>query len=34
MFTEADITMENGDKVILVEVKSKPTAEDITDHTE
>jgi hypothetical protein len=29
---EVDITLENGDKVMLVEVKSKPTTEDITDH--
>jgi len=31
---EVDITLENGDKVMLVEVKSKPTTEDITDHVE
>jgi len=29
---EIDIILENGDKVMLVEVKSKPTTEDITDH--
>jgi hypothetical protein len=29
---EADITLENGDKVIIVEVKTKLTTEDITDH--
>jgi len=29
---EVDITLENGNKVMLVEVKSKPTTEDITDH--
>ena len=29
---EVDITLENGDKVMNVEVKSKPTTEDITDH--
>jgi hypothetical protein len=29
---EVDITLENGDKVMIVEVKSKPTTEDITDH--
>jgi hypothetical protein len=32
IFTEVDITLENGDKVMIVEVKSKPTTEDITDH--
>ena len=34
IITEVDITLENGDKVMLVEVKSKPTTEDITDHIE
>ena len=29
---EADITLENGDAVMLVEVKTKPTAEDVIDH--
>jgi len=29
---EVDITLENGDKVMYVEVKSKPTTEDITHH--
>ena len=29
---DVDITLENGDKVMLVEVKSKPSSEDITDH--
>jgi hypothetical protein len=32
ILTEVDITMENGDKVMIVEAKSKPTIEDITDH--
>jgi len=32
VFVEIDITLENGDKVMLVEVKSKPTTEDITEH--
>jgi UDP-N-acetylenolpyruvoylglucosamine reductase len=32
--TQVDITLENGDKVMIVEVKSKPSAEDITDHVE
>ena len=31
---EADITLENGDKVMLVEVKSKLTTEDISGHVE
>jgi hypothetical protein len=31
---EVDIILENGDKVMIVEVKSKPTTEDITDHVE
>jgi exonuclease VII large subunit len=30
--TEVDITLTNGDKVMIVEVKSKPSTEDITDH--
>jgi hypothetical protein len=34
IFTEIDITLENGDKVMIVEVKSKPTTEDITEHIE
>jgi len=34
IYTEVDITLENGDKVMLIEVKSKPTTEDITDHIE
>jgi hypothetical protein len=29
---EIDIMLENGGKVIIVEVKSKPTPEDINDH--
>ena len=29
-----DITLENGDKVMIVEVKSKPTTEDINEHVE
>jgi hypothetical protein len=32
IFTEIDITLENGDKVMIVEVKSKPSTEDITEH--
>jgi len=34
IFTEIDITLENGDKVMIVEVKSKPNINDITDHVE
>jgi len=34
IFAEIDITLENGDKVMIIEVKSKPTAEDIKDHIE
>jgi hypothetical protein len=30
--TEVDITLTNGDKVMIVEVKAKPSTEDITDH--
>jgi hypothetical protein len=29
---EIDITVENGDRAIIVEVKSKPTPEDVNDH--
>jgi len=32
ILTEVDITLENGDKVMIVEVKSKPSTYDITDH--
>jgi molybdopterin converting factor small subunit len=34
IFAQVDITLENGDKVMIVEVKSKPTTEDITEHIE
>ena len=34
IITEVDITLENGDKVMLVEVKSKPSTDDITGHIE
>jgi hypothetical protein len=34
IFTEVDITLENGDKVMIVEFKSKPKTEDITEHVE
>ena len=32
IFFEADIMLENGDKAMLVEVKTKPTTEDVQDH--
>ena len=34
IITEIDITLENGDKVMIVEVKSKPSTEDVTEHLE
>jgi hypothetical protein len=34
IYAEIDITLENGDKVMIVEVKSKPTTEDVTEHIE
>jgi hypothetical protein len=34
IFYETDISLENGDKVMVVEVKSKPSTEDITGHIE
>jgi len=34
IYAQIDITLENGDKVMIVEVKSKPTTEDITEHIE
>jgi len=34
IITEVDITLENGDWVVLVEVKSKPDIGDIKDHIE
>jgi hypothetical protein len=32
IFIYTDIILENSDKVMIVEVESKPTADDITDH--
>ena len=32
IFTEIDILLENSDKVMIVEVKTKPTTENITEH--
>jgi hypothetical protein len=34
IFTEVDITLENGDKVMIVEVKTKPSTDDISYHVE
>ena len=34
IITEIDITLENGEKVMIVEVKSKPTTENIIEHIE
>ncbi|GHV75632.1 hypothetical protein AGMMS49942_04530 [Spirochaetia bacterium] len=31
---EVDILLENGDKALLVETKSKPSTEDVNDHVE
>jgi hypothetical protein len=31
---EIDITLENGDKVMIVEMKTKPTTEDVNDHVQ
>jgi hypothetical protein len=32
IFTEVDALLENGDKVMVVEIKAKPTIDDINDH--
>jgi hypothetical protein len=34
ILAEIDITLENGDKVMIVEVKSKPNIQDVKDHIE
>jgi hypothetical protein len=34
IFTEIDAFLENGDKVMVVEIKSKPDKEDIKNHIE
>jgi hypothetical protein len=34
ILAEIDVTLENGDKVMIVEVKSKPSIKDIKDHIE
>jgi hypothetical protein len=32
IYTEVDVFLENGDKVMVVEIKNKPNIEDINDH--
>jgi len=32
IFLEVDVKLENGDKAMLVEVKTKPTIKDVQDH--
>jgi hypothetical protein len=32
IFLEIDVKLENGDKVMLVEIKTKPTTKDVQDH--
>jgi hypothetical protein len=34
IYLEIDVKLENGDKAMLVEVKTKPTTEDVQDHIE
>ncbi|MDR1901548.1 MAG: hypothetical protein LBQ88_04605 [Treponema sp.] len=34
IFTEIDVFLENGDKVMIVETKTKPNVDDINDHIE
>jgi hypothetical protein len=34
IFTEVDVFLENGDKVMIVETKTKPNIDDINDHIE
>jgi oligoendopeptidase F len=34
IFTEVDAFLENGEKVMVVEIKTKPSIEDINDHIE
>ncbi|GHV91537.1 hypothetical protein AGMMS50268_20400 [Spirochaetia bacterium] len=34
IFTEVDVFLENGDKVMIVETKTKPNIDDINDHVE
>jgi hypothetical protein len=34
IFTEIDVFLENGDKVMIVEIKTTPTTKDVDDHIE
>ena len=34
IFTEVDAFLENGEKVMIVEIKTKPNIDDINDHIE
>jgi hypothetical protein len=34
IFTEIDVFLENGDKVMIVEIKTKPGVDDVNDHIE
>ncbi|MDR2433707.1 MAG: DUF3782 domain-containing protein [Treponema sp.] len=34
IFTEVDVFLENGDKVMIVEIKNKPNVDDINEHIE
>jgi hypothetical protein len=34
IFAQVDITLENGDKVMIIEVKNKLTTEAVTEHVE
>jgi len=34
IYIEIDITLESGDKVMIVEARTEPTTEDITEHIE
>jgi hypothetical protein len=34
IFTEVDVFLENGDKVMIVEIKATPDGEDISDHVQ
>jgi Holliday junction resolvase-like predicted endonuclease len=34
IFTEIDVFLENGDRVMIVEIKTKPNITDINDHVE
>ena len=34
IFTEIDITLENGEKAMIVEVKNKLSTEDVSEHIE